>query len=408
MPRPMQRSRPANRPGQTRGGRRGQLEAFERRAESRTATATRAAEAGPIELPLGRQRRDLASTLGVPVTQVIKTLFTNGTVATINQALDYDTAAVVATDLGFEVREQGSCQRRRWHRAALAPLLPRPADAVPPRPSAPVEEAGRSDRCSSRGRQWSRSWATSTTARPACWTHSQYARRGRRGGWHHPAHRRLPGRGQRQPDHLPRYAGPRGVHGHARAWRPGDRYRRHRRRRRRRRDATDARGHRPRPRRQRADHRCHQQDRPARRANPDRVKQELADLNVVVTEYGGNIEAIPVSARTHEGIDTCSRRSSWSPRLRSIPKANPNRPASGAVIEAKMDKTPRRGRHAAGAARHAARGRPRRRRRRPGSREGALRRSRSARQGRAAVVPGRGARTERRARRGRPFTRRRR
>src|SRR5207248_8202555 len=39
-------------------------------------------------------------------------------------------------------------------------------------------------------------------------------------------------------------------------------------------------------------------------ANPDRVKQELADLNVVVTEYGGNIEAIPVSARTHEGIDT--------------------------------------------------------------------------------------------------------
>ena len=44
----------------------------------------------------------------MPVTQVIKTLFTNGTVATINQALDYDTAAVVATDLGFEVREQGT------------------------------------------------------------------------------------------------------------------------------------------------------------------------------------------------------------------------------------------------------------------------------------------------------------
>src|SRR5579859_5154654 len=108
MPRPMQRSRPANRPGQSRGGRRGQLEAFERRAEASTAMATRAAEAGPIELPSVVSVADLAGILGVPVTQVIKTLFTNGTVATINQALDYDTAAVIATDLGFEVREQGS------------------------------------------------------------------------------------------------------------------------------------------------------------------------------------------------------------------------------------------------------------------------------------------------------------
>src|ERR1700694_4959237 len=108
MPRPMQRSRPANRPGQTRGGRRGQLEALGRRAEAANAPAPRAAEAGPIELPAVVTLGDLAGILGVPVTQVIKTLFTNGTVATINQALDYDTAAVVATDLGFEVREQST------------------------------------------------------------------------------------------------------------------------------------------------------------------------------------------------------------------------------------------------------------------------------------------------------------
>src|SRR5690242_19516990 len=100
MPRPMQRSRSANRPGQARGGRRGQLEAFERRAsEAANATATRAAQAGPIDLPAVISVGDLASVLGVPVTQIIKTLFTNGTVATINKALDYDTAAVVATDL---------------------------------------------------------------------------------------------------------------------------------------------------------------------------------------------------------------------------------------------------------------------------------------------------------------------
>src|SRR5947208_11545543 len=144
MPRPMQRSRPANRPGQTRGGRRGQLEAFERRAEAANATAARAAEAGPIELPSVVSVSDLAGILGVPVTQVIKTLFTNGTVATINQALDYDTAAVVATDLGFEVREQ---------RVAAAPapapaptatataVAPPIADgaAEPAAPSAPAE-----------------------------------------------------------------------------------------------------------------------------------------------------------------------------------------------------------------------------------------------------------------------------
>src|ERR1700687_4052969 len=122
MPRPMQRSRPANRAGQTRGGRRGQLQAFERRPEAANATATRAAEAGLIELPSVVSVADLASILGVPVTQVIKTLFTNGTVATINKALDYDTAAVVATDLGFEVREQGS--------ATAAPVVSAPAPAA--------------------------------------------------------------------------------------------------------------------------------------------------------------------------------------------------------------------------------------------------------------------------------------
>src|SRR5579864_9178811 len=128
MPRPMQRSRPANRPGQSRGGRRGQLEAFERRAEASAATATRAAEAGPIELPSVVSVASLAGILGVPVPQVIKTLLTNGTFVTINTALDYDTAAVVATDLGFEVREQGAATAAPIAAApAAAPLAPAPA-----------------------------------------------------------------------------------------------------------------------------------------------------------------------------------------------------------------------------------------------------------------------------------------
>ena len=64
-------------------------------------------------------------------------------------------------------------------------------------------------------------------------------------------------------------------------------------------------------------------------ANPDRVKQELADLGVVVTEYGGNIEAIPVSARTQEGIDTLLETIQLVAEAEVDPKANPNRPALG-------------------------------------------------------------------------------
>ena len=74
-------------------------------------------------------------------------------------------------------------------------------------------------------------------------------------------------------------------------------------------------------------------------ANPDRVKQELADLGVVVTEYGGNIEAIPVSARTHEGIDTLLETIQLVSDAEVEPRANPDRPATGAVIEARMDKS---------------------------------------------------------------------
>src|SRR5437763_14688902 len=141
MPRATQRSRPANRPGQTRGGRRGQLEAFERNAaEAASATATRAAEAGPIEMPSVVSVADLAGILGVPVTQVIKTLFTNGTVATINQALDYDTAAVVATDLGFEVREQNTASAVAAPAPAVAPAPLGNGVAEVVAPSVPAEE----------------------------------------------------------------------------------------------------------------------------------------------------------------------------------------------------------------------------------------------------------------------------
>ena len=88
--------------------------------------------------------------------------------------------------------------------------------------------------------------------------------RGRRARWHHPAHRRQRGHPGRQARRVPRHAGSRGVHGHARPRRPGHRHRGGRRRRRRRRHAPDARGDQPRQGGQGADRHRAQQDRQAR------------------------------------------------------------------------------------------------------------------------------------------------
>jgi translation initiation factor IF-2 len=62
----------------------------------------------PIELPSNLTVGELGEKLGASPINVIKTLMRNGIMATINQELDFDTAAIVATDLGVEVIEEGA------------------------------------------------------------------------------------------------------------------------------------------------------------------------------------------------------------------------------------------------------------------------------------------------------------
>ncbi len=57
-----------------------------------------------IELPANIVVRDLASALEVSSIQIIKVLMANGVMANINQLIDFETAAVVASELGFEAR----------------------------------------------------------------------------------------------------------------------------------------------------------------------------------------------------------------------------------------------------------------------------------------------------------------
>ena len=72
-------------------------------------------------------------------------------------------------------------------------------------------------------------------------------------------------------------------------------------------------------------------------ANPDHVKQQLADIGIVIEEYGGDVICVPVSARRGTGIDELLEMILLLAEVQDI-RANPNRPAIGVIIEAKLEK----------------------------------------------------------------------
>jgi len=72
-------------------------------------------------------------------------------------------------------------------------------------------------------------------------------------------------------------------------------------------------------------------------ANPDHVKQQLAEIGIVIEEYGGDVICVPVSARRGTGIDDLLEMILLVAEVQEI-KANPNRPATGVIIEAKLEK----------------------------------------------------------------------
>ena len=72
-------------------------------------------------------------------------------------------------------------------------------------------------------------------------------------------------------------------------------------------------------------------------ANPDFVKQQLYDIGVAIEEYGGDVICVPVSARKGTGIDELLEMILLVAEVQDI-RANPNRPATGVIIEAKLEK----------------------------------------------------------------------
>jgi len=72
-------------------------------------------------------------------------------------------------------------------------------------------------------------------------------------------------------------------------------------------------------------------------ANPEKIKQQLTEYDLVPEEWGGDVICVPVSAKTKMNLDKLLEAILLVAEIKEL-KANPNRPAKGIVIEAKLDK----------------------------------------------------------------------
>ncbi len=72
-------------------------------------------------------------------------------------------------------------------------------------------------------------------------------------------------------------------------------------------------------------------------ANPDKVRESLSKINILVEEWGGKYQSQEISAKTGKGIDDLLEKVLLEAEILNL-KANPNKPASGSVIEATLDK----------------------------------------------------------------------
>ncbi|HET8777700.1 MAG TPA: translation initiation factor IF-2 N-terminal domain-containing protein, partial [Candidatus Limnocylindria bacterium] len=78
---------------------------------------------GPVELPNPVVVKDLSEMLGVSNAEIINVLIRNGIFATVNQSIDFDTASLVAGELGFETTERGAAERAAAEAAGQQELV---------------------------------------------------------------------------------------------------------------------------------------------------------------------------------------------------------------------------------------------------------------------------------------------
>lgn len=72
-------------------------------------------------------------------------------------------------------------------------------------------------------------------------------------------------------------------------------------------------------------------------ANPERIRQQLSEQNILVEDWGGKVQSVEISAKTGKNVDNLLDRILLEAEMLDL-KANPNKMARGAVIEANMDR----------------------------------------------------------------------
>jgi translation initiation factor IF-2 len=274
--------------------------------------------------------RDLADLLEVSPIEVMKLLISSGVMANINQIIDYDTAAIVATDLGFEIQQE---------------LPPEVEEAPPPAEPTIPEEVPLRD-------IYAQEAPEDLKARPPVVTVMGHVNHGKTSLLDYIRHSNVvAGEAGGITQHIGAYQVERNGKKITFIDTPGHEAF----------TAMRARGAQvtdiavlvvaaddgvmPQT-REAIDH--------ARAANvpivvainkidkesaePERVKKQLADLGLTTEDWGGNTIAVPVSAKEGTGIDTLLEMILLVAEMSDL-RANPDRPAMGTVIEGKLDRS---------------------------------------------------------------------
>ena len=289
----------------------------------------------PVELPSSVSVTDLATALSVSHADVIKELIRNGIFATINQSIDFDTASLVAGELGIETVERGAAQRAAAEAASqqeiVAPgseeegtgkrILFTEEDAGDLVTRAPIVTImGHVDHGKTSLLDAIRSTSVATAERGGITQHigaSEVEHNGKRIVFldtpGHEAFTAMRARGAQVTDiAIIVVAADDGVMPQTK-------------------EAIDH----VRAARVPMIVAINKIDKPD--ANPDRVKQELADNKVLIEEFGGDVIAVPVSAKQKVGLDDLMEMILLVADLQDL-KANPNRAAIGTIIESKVAK----------------------------------------------------------------------
>ncbi len=285
-------------------------------------------ERGAIELPGTITVKELAELLSVNAADIIRELIKSGIFATINQLVDRDTAALVAGELGFEVAELSAVaagtsegEGEEAPGEATKEVLYEEDDAALLQPRAPIVTVmGHVDHGKTSLLDAIRATEVAAGERGGITQHigaSEVTRDGRRIVFldtpGHEAFTAMRARGARVTDIavvvvaaddgvMPQTL--EAIH-HARAAKV---------------PIIIA---------------LNKIDKPD--ANPDRVRTELSEANVIVEDYGGDTPLVPVSAKTRVGLDELLDMVLLVADLQDL-KANPKRPAIATIVEAELDK----------------------------------------------------------------------